>query len=155
MARAAGPAGRRVFQRRHAWLGLPWAVVRKFGDDQAASKAALMAYYALFALFPLLLLLTTVLGFVLPGNPGLHARLIDSALGNFPVIGDQLRSTVHPLQGNTVALAIGIAGTLYGGFGIGTAAQNAMNAVWNVPFLTGPASGSDMPARPARSSCSA
>ena len=126
------------FQQRHAVIAFPWAVVQKFGNDQAGSKAALMAYYGLFALFPLLLLLATVLGFALSGNPALGEQLIDSALGNFPVIGDQLRSEVHPLEGNTTALIIGIAGTLYGSFGIGFAAQNAMNSVWNIPYVRWP-----------------
>jgi uncharacterized BrkB/YihY/UPF0761 family membrane protein len=73
-------------------------VLQKFGNDQAAGKAALMAYYGLFA-FALLLLLATILGFALSGDPGLHERLIDSALGNFPVIGDQLRSEVTCWRG--------------------------------------------------------
>jgi YihY family inner membrane protein len=126
------------FQQRHAVIAFPWAVVQKFGNDQAGSKAALMAYYGLFALFPLLLLLATVLGFALSGNPALREQLIDSALGNFPVIGDQLRSEVHPLEGSTTALIIGVAGTLYGSFGIGFAAQNAMNTVWNIPYVHRP-----------------
>jgi YihY family inner membrane protein len=126
------------FQQRHAVIAFPWAVLQKFGNDQAGGKAALMAYYGLFAVFPLLLLLTTVLGFVLSGNPALREQLIDSALGNFPVIGDQLRSEVHPLEGNTVALVIGIAGTLYGSLGVGFAAQNAMNTVWNIPYVRWP-----------------
>jgi YihY family inner membrane protein len=126
------------FQQRHAVLAFPWAVAQKFGNDQAGSRAALMAYYGLFALFPLLLLLATVLGFALSGNPALREQLINSALGNFPVIGDQLRSEVHPLEGNTVALAIGAAGTLYGSLGIGFASQNAMNAVWNIPRVRWP-----------------
>jgi YihY family inner membrane protein len=126
------------FQKRHVVIAFPWAVLQKFGNDQAGGKAALMAYYGLFALFPLLLLLTTILGFALAGDPALHERLIDSALGNFPVIGDQLRSEVHPLEGNTVALVIGIAGTLYGSFGVGFAAQNAMNTVWNIPYVRWP-----------------
>jgi YihY family inner membrane protein len=126
------------FQQSHTVIAFPWAVVQKFGNDQAGSKATLMAYYGLFALFPLLLLLATVLGFALSGNPALRDQLIDSALGNFPVIGDQLRSEVHPLEGNTTALVIGIAGTLYGTFGIGFASQNAMNTVWNIPFVHWP-----------------
>lgn len=36
--------------------------------------------------------------------------MIDSALGQFPVTGEQIRSSVHPLEGNTVALVTGIAG---------------------------------------------
>ena len=129
------------FQQRHAVIAFPWAVVQKFGNDQAGGKAALMAYYGLFALFPLLLLLATVLGFAVSGNPQLRDQLIDSALGYFPVIGDQLRSEVHPLEGNTTALVIGIAGTLYGSFGVGFAAQNAMNTVWNIPYVRWPGLG--------------
>jgi YihY family inner membrane protein len=119
-------------------IAFPWAVLQKFGNDQAGGKAALMAYYGLFALFPLLLLLTTILGFALSGDPALREQLIDSALGNFPVIGDQLRSEVHPLEGNTAALVIGIAGTVYGSLGVGFAAQNAMNTVWNIPYVRWP-----------------
>jgi uncharacterized BrkB/YihY/UPF0761 family membrane protein len=74
------------FQQRHVVLAFPWAVAQKFGNDQAGGKAALMAYYGLFALFPLLLLLATVLGFALSGNPALREQLIDSALGNIPYV---------------------------------------------------------------------
>jgi len=126
------------FQQRHRVMAFPWAVVQKFGNDEAGSKAALMAYYGLFALFPLLLLLATVLGFALSDNPALREQLIDSALGNFPVIGEQLRSTVHPLEGNTTALVIGIVGTVYGSLGVGFASQNAMNTVWNIPYVHWP-----------------
>jgi uncharacterized BrkB/YihY/UPF0761 family membrane protein len=70
------------FQQRHVVLAFPWAVAQKFGNDQAGGKAALMAYYGLFALFPLLLLLlATILGFALSGSPALREQLIDSALG--------------------------------------------------------------------------
>lgn len=119
-------------------MAFPWAVVQKFGNDQASGKAALMAYYGLFALFPLLLLLATILGFVLRGDAALRGELIDSAAGNIPVLGEDLRSQVHPLQGNTVALVIGIVGTLYGSLGVGFAAQNAMNTVWNIPYVHWP-----------------
>jgi YihY family inner membrane protein len=126
------------FQQRHAVIGFAWAVLQKFGNDQAGGKAALMAYYGLFALFPLLLLFTTILGFALSGHPALRQQLINSALGYFPVIGDQLRSEAHPLTGNTTALVLGIAGTIYGSLGIGLASQNAMNTVWNIPYVQWP-----------------
>ncbi len=142
-ARQAGWAERQVrridrFQQRHTVLAFPWAVLQKFGNDQAGGKAALMAYYGLFALFPLLLLLATVLGFALAGNAALREQMIKSALGSIPVIGDQLRSQVHPLEGSTAALIIGIVGVVYGSLGIGFAAQNAMNTVWNIPFVRWP-----------------
>jgi YihY family inner membrane protein len=142
-ARQVGWAERQVrridqFQQRHTVLAFPWAVLQKFGNDQAGGKAALMAYYGLFALFPLLLLLATVLGFALAGDPALRDRVIDSALGSIPVIKDQLRSEVHPLEGSTTALIIGIVGTVYGSLGIGFASQNAMNTVWNIPYVRWP-----------------
>ena len=126
------------FQQRHTVIAFPWAVMQKFGNDQAGGKAALMAYYGLFALFPLLLLLATVLGFVLAGNAALREQMINSALGSIPVIGEQLRSHVHPLEGSNTALIIGIIGTVYGSIGVGFAAQNAMNTVWNIPFVRWP-----------------
>lgn len=126
------------FQQRHAVIGFPLAVVQKFGNDQAGGKAALMAYYGLFALFPLLLLFATVLGFVLSSHPELRTRLFYSALRDFPVIGSQIRSAVHPLRGSVAALVVGIVGSLYGAVGIGLAAQNAMNTVWNIAFVYWP-----------------
>ena len=126
------------FQQRHTVLAFPWAVMQKFGNDQAGGKAALMAYYGLFALFPLLLLLATILGFALADNPALRDQVIESAVGRIPVIGDQISSEVHPLEGNSVALVVGIVGTIYGSLGIGFAAQNAMNTVWNIPYVRWP-----------------
>ncbi len=41
----------------------------KYFDDQGGSPAALIAYYAFVSLFPLLLLLSTILGLVLAGHP--------------------------------------------------------------------------------------
>lgn len=88
------------FQRRHRWLGFPLAVIYKFVDDQGAYLASLITYYGFLSLFPLLLIATTVLGFVLHGNPALQQQLIGSALAQFPIIGDQLTNTAHPLQGS-------------------------------------------------------
>ena len=48
-------------------LGFPIAVLYKFLDDQGVYLAALIAYYGFVSLFPLLLLLSTILGFVLSG----------------------------------------------------------------------------------------
>jgi hypothetical protein len=58
------------FQQRHRWLGFPLAVLQKYADDQGGYLAATITYYGFFAIFPLLLVLTTVLGFVLQGLKG-------------------------------------------------------------------------------------
>ncbi|HEX7291377.1 MAG TPA: YihY/virulence factor BrkB family protein [Conexibacter sp.] len=118
-------------QRRRGVLGFPLGVVKKFADDQAGHLAALMAYYGSFALFPLLLVLVTVLGYVLKDNPELYRDIVDGTLGQFPVIGDDLR--VDALGGSAVALAIGLAGAVWAGLGITLAGQRAMDRVWDIP----------------------
>jgi membrane protein len=62
------------FQRKHPWAGFPLAVAYKYFDDFGVYLAALLTYYGFVSLFPLLLLLSTVLGFVLSGDPGCSTR---------------------------------------------------------------------------------
>ena len=118
-------------QRRHHATGLPIAVVYKFADDQGSYLAALLAYYGLLSLFPLLLLLSSLLGFALEGNPGLQQRILTSTLSQFPVIGQQLRTS--GLHGSGVGVVVGLLGSLYGGLGVAQAFQNMLNTTWGVP----------------------
>ncbi len=108
------------------------AVIKKFSEDQAAQLAALIAYYAFVSLFPLLLVLVTILGFVLQGDPAEQQRILNGTLGQFPIVRDQLKP--QSLKGSGVGLAIGIAGSLLAGVGITNATQNAFNRIWHVPF---------------------
>jgi membrane protein len=129
-----GVAGRLDrFQRRHPGAGYPLAVAYKFFDDQGNYLTAMITYYAFVSLFPLLLLLTSVLGFALHDDPGLQDRVLDSALSRVPVLGQQLGDNVQSLKGNTVAVVVGVLGSLYGSLGVVQAAQNAFNKVWAVP----------------------
>ncbi len=125
-------------QQRSPRLGFIAAVVKKFGDDQAGQLAALIAYYGFVSLFPLLLVLVTVLGFVLQGNPSAQASILHSTLKQFPIIGTQLQANVHSLKGSGVGLAIGLVGSLLAGLGITGASQNAFNQVWHVPHKDRP-----------------
>jgi YihY family inner membrane protein len=125
-------------QQGHAWLAVPVAVGKKFGDDQAGNLAALVAYYGFVAIFPLLLVFVTVLDLVLKNNATLKQHLLNSALGQFPVIGTQLKSNVHSLNETGVALAIGLIGTLLGARGVAGAIQNALDTAWAIPFARRP-----------------
>jgi membrane protein len=124
------------FQQRHRWLGFPLAVLVKYADDQGGYLAATITYYGFFAIFPLLLVMTTVLGFVLQGHSHLERTIVNSALGQFPVIGPQLSH--GSLHGSTLALVLGLAAALWAGMGVFLAAQNAMNQLWGVPFKRRP-----------------
>lgn len=140
MARGASGTARILvavdsWQRSHAAAAVPVAVLKKFGDDRASSLAALMAYYAFFSLFPLLLVFVSVLGFVLEGDPSLQEDIIDSTLARIPVIGAQLDDEVAPLTGSTVGLAVGLAGALWAGLGVTLALGRAFQELWDVPRL--------------------
>ncbi|HEV2635567.1 MAG TPA: YihY/virulence factor BrkB family protein [Actinocrinis sp.] len=121
------------FQKRHAALGFPLAVWKKFGDDQAGNLAALIAYYGFLSTFPLLLVLVTVLGIALQNDPHLQQQVLNSALTEFPVIGPQLKGNVHALGRSGLGLAVGLIGTFLGARGVANAIQNAMNHLWEVP----------------------
>jgi membrane protein len=125
-------------QQRHALLGFPLAVIRKFGDDQAGNLAALLAWNAFVSIFPLLLVLVTVLGIALGGHPQLQQQVLHSALADFPIIGTQLQSNVHSLNRTGIGLAVGLIGTFLGTRGVASAAQNAFNAIWEVPHKRRP-----------------
>jgi len=124
------------FQQRKRWLGFPLAVLKKYSDDQGSYLAATITYYGVFALFPLLLVLSTVLGFALRGHEHIQRSIETSALAQFPVIGDELKS--GSLHGSTLALVVGLVAALWAGMGVFLAAGNAMNQLWGVPFRRRP-----------------
>ena len=112
--------------------------MKKFGDDQAGYLAALVAYYAFFSLFPLLLVFVTILGFVLRSNDVLRQRIVHTVAVQIPVIGDQIQHNVGQIHGNGIALAVGIAGTLLAGLGVIQALQHGMDEIWDVPRFDRP-----------------
>ena len=121
------------FQLSHGWLAFPFAVVKKYGDDRGGYLSALIAYFGFLSLFPLLLLMVTLLGIALSGNPSLRASIEESALGQFPIIGSQLSHNVNAIRGSALTLAIGLIGALWGGLGVTQAIENAFDEVWGIP----------------------
>jgi membrane protein len=118
------------FQRERRYLAAPIGVVKKFGEDEGGSMVSLIAYRAFFSLFPLLLLMTTILGYLLADNPELREKVIDSTLSQFPVIGDQLKGGT--LTGSGVALAVGIVGSVLAGLGVVLEIEKSFDRVWGV-----------------------
>ncbi|MCZ2804996.1 YihY/virulence factor BrkB family protein [Modestobacter sp. VKM Ac-2983] len=119
-------------QRRRRAAGFPIAVVYKYVDDSGPYLSALITYYAFVSLFPLLLLFSTILSNVLVDNPELQQRLLDSAVSQFPVVGEQLGEP-RGLSGGVLGVIVGILGSLYGALGVAQAIQYAMNTAWAVP----------------------
>jgi YihY family inner membrane protein len=118
-------------QRRFPPAAFPLAVLYKFFDDQGNYLAAIVTYYAFLAIFPLMLLGSSILGFFLHNRPELQQELLNSALSQFPIIGDQLAR--EGLHGSTSGVVIGTVTALYGAMGLGQAMQNTVNTAWSVP----------------------
>jgi membrane protein len=126
------------WQQRRVWLALPVAVVKKFFDNRGYNLAAIVAFYGLLAIFPLLLILVTVLNLLLKNDSAFRHRLLSSALTHYPVIGPELQHNLAPLKQTGAALAIGLVGMLIGARGLARAMQNALNAAWEIPVLQRP-----------------
>ena len=125
-----------AWQRTRAWAGFPFAVVKKFSEDQAGNLAALVAYYAFFSVFPLLLAFATILGFILHGHPELARSIEHSAFSQLPLVSD--KNQPAPLTGNVAALVVGISLALWSGLGVAKSAQTAFNTVYLVAHTDRP-----------------
>ena len=120
------------FQRRHPVIGFPLGVIYKFFDDQGNYLAAMLTYYAFVAIFPLMLLGTSILGFVLGAKPEWQEDILNSALSQFPIIGDEM-GRPEGLKGSAAGVAFGALAALYGSLGLAQSLQNAMHVAWSVP----------------------
>jgi len=115
-------------QRPRPWLAFPYAVMKKFGEDSSGNLAVLITYYAFFSIFPLLLALASVLGYVLKGHPDWAHRISGSAASQFPLIKGPL-----PKQGSVVIVVIGTVLAIYSGLAVAKAAEHAWDVVYCVP----------------------
>jgi uncharacterized BrkB/YihY/UPF0761 family membrane protein len=119
------------WQRRTRWAGVLYGVMKKFGNDNANLQVVALAWYGFTAIFPLLLVVVTLLGFI--GAQSLGEGFIRT-LHEFPVVGSSFNpASDGALHGSTLGLVIGLIGLLYGAQGVTQTAQQAMATVWNVP----------------------
>ena len=122
-----------TWQRAHSVFGFPYAVIKKYGDDEAGHQAALLTYYGFLSLFPLLLVLTTVVSILAGHHEHLRMTIINDMTHYFPTFGNQLSEHIGTLHKSGLALLIGILFTLYGARGIADAFRHGVNHIWRVP----------------------
>jgi uncharacterized BrkB/YihY/UPF0761 family membrane protein len=119
------------WQRRTPWAAVPYGVMKKFGDDNANLLVVALAWYGFTAIFPLLLVVVTLFGFI--GAQSIGTGIIRT-LHEFPVVGSSFNpESPGALHGSAVGLVIGLIGLLYGAQGVTQTAQQAMATVWNIP----------------------
>jgi len=122
------------FQQRHRGPSVVFGVVKKYGDDNAGSLASSMAHSLFGTVFPLLLLLVTILGLVLGTHSALRTQVLHSALRDFPIVGTKLQHNITTLHRNSLpGLVIGIFGLVYGSISLGENGVFTMMQIWNLP----------------------
>ncbi|HET6924567.1 MAG TPA: YihY/virulence factor BrkB family protein [Candidatus Saccharimonadales bacterium] len=126
-------------QQDNRWLSFPYAVIKKYGDDEAGYQGALMTYYGFLSLFPLLIVATSVIDLITKHNAALREKLFHAISNYFPAFGSDLQASVHGAHKTGLALIIGLLITLYGAKGVADAVQHALNHVWEVPKQERPA----------------
>lgn len=105
-----------------------------FRKHRSGRNAALIAHFAFLSVFPLLLVFTTVLGFVLQNREDLRNDIIDSALEQLPFVGQQIADDPSKLTGNAVVLIIGLAAALWGGMKAFVAVHGALDDIGEQPL---------------------
>jgi membrane protein len=110
------------------WLAFPYAVIKKFGEDGSSNLAVVITYYTFFSVFPLLLALSSIMGFVLSGHPDWASKVEKNATSHFPLIKGP-----PPQHGSVIVVVVGLLLAIYSGLGVVKAAQHAWDVVYCVP----------------------
>ena len=125
-------------QQRRRGLSFVVAVFLRYWEDRGRQYGALLSYYGFISLFPLLLVLVTVLGIVLDDDPELRDRILDTVYEKIPVVGAQLHQSTTSLNSSGVVLAVGLLVSLWSGLAVVKHAQDALNLQWAVPRFERP-----------------
>lgn len=120
-----------ALQQRHAVLGFPVAVVKKYGDDGGARLAAMLTYYGFLSIFPALLLVVVALTRLLQNDEALRTQWIDA------IVPKEFQQTVEnalqSLPTDGLPLVIAIVALLFSALGVVFSAYHSLNALANVP----------------------
>ena len=121
-------------QRRFTPTAFVFGVMKKYGDDNGGVLVSNLAYSSFVSLFPLLLVLVTVLGLIASVDERFKTDVLNAVAGQVPLIGSQLTGNVHQLKrSSTIGLIVGLVGLIWGATGLAQAGLFTMEQVWNLP----------------------
>ncbi len=121
-------------QQRHTPTAFVFGVVKKYGDDNGGVLVSNLAYSGFVSIFPLLLILTTILGLVAASDPSVRTDVLNAVAGQVPLIGHTLTENVHQLRrASVIGLIVGFLGLIWGATGLAQAGLFTMEQVWNLP----------------------
>jgi membrane protein len=105
-----------------------------FGEDRCSHMAAAISYYALLSLFPLLILLVSVVGIFLRSS-SLQQNLVDEVLNFLPLTqdkgADQVSQAVRAIAGVSIPLTIvGLLGSAWSASAMFGVIRSSLNVAW-------------------------
>ena len=121
------------WQQGFAPAAFAFAVIKKYGEDNGGYQAALLTYYGFLSLFPLLLVMVTLLQLWFRGEPVVKNDVIGSVGHFFPLLGSQLETQIHGMRQAGVGLVIGLLITIYGARGAADAFRFGVDNMWQIP----------------------
>jgi membrane protein len=121
-----------VERRRAAAIGI--RAIEGFRRHRSGRNAALISHFGFLSVFPLLLVFTTVLGFVLQGDSQLRKDIIGSAMSQLPFVGQQISADPSKLHGNAVVLVLGLLAASWGGMKAFVAVHGALDDIAEQPL---------------------
>jgi membrane protein len=121
------------WQQKRKFTSFVYAVVKKYGEDNGGYQAALLTYYGFLSLFPLLLVLVTVLQIWFKNDPHFQHEVSTSVGHFFPLLGSQLEENIHGMKRVGLGLVVGLLFTLYGSRGAADAFRYTVDNMWQIP----------------------
>jgi YihY family inner membrane protein len=121
-------------QRRFTPTAFVFGVIKKYGDDNGGVLVSNLAYSAFVALFPLLLVLVTILGLAASVDASFRGDVLNAVASQVPLLGKTLTGNVHTLhRSSVIGLVVGLLALIYGATGLAQAGLFTMEQVWNLP----------------------
>ncbi|PYM00278.1 MAG: ribonuclease BN [Verrucomicrobia bacterium] len=111
-------------------------------EDKAPQLGAALAYYTVFSLAPLVLLLVAIIGFLFHNDPAGAWKKMSEQMSYFldksaiDVVANIAQTASQPNKG-MLATVIGILLALFGASGVFGQLQNALNTIWGVKAKPG------------------
>src|SRR3954466_3480451 len=123
-------------------FGLVKQTAQEFLQDKAPQLGAALAYYTVFSLAPLILVLLAIVGVIFRDDPAGAWNKITQQMSYFldpsavQVVQDIAQKTSQPGK-STIATIIGIALAIFGASGVFGQLQDALNTIWGVKAKPG------------------
>jgi len=117
------------------YFGLLKQTISEFGNDKAPRLGAALAYYTIFSLAPLLLIVIAISGLAF-GHDAAQNKIFEQLrgfLGSQAAVSvqDMVKNAAKPKSG-TVATIIGIVTLIFGASGVFGQLKDALNTIWDV-----------------------